>query len=527
MLWGAVSAQAQTVRGPEPQIDDVVSIIEGVRDFAPGLPVRIVGHGFADEAAQAAGAPGVSRLQNASVEFLDGETWFLCRLAAVSPTEIIAILPADLKVTGGRVRVVSGGVASRPVQISLLRSAIRALVRNGGERITITDLRRDKIDAYPSALPLGRATLVIFGLESCLSEAGPRAQADNISPSNVSIELDNVGLTIQRIWRSDALPGAVEIDIAVPELPQDSGHRLLIRAGTCESLWDVPLDTPHPTLAASGAPLPTPLSVPQSSEPPRQEVASPATAPVKHSAAATAGGVAGGTDGQIQYNCSGALCGDTGMVWDAINRIFYLRGANPQTQPYLWIRNNLGGNVYYISGGGIHFITPYADNTSSWHLNDAAGNYKVAGGTMLSKNGWLAVYNAKQTKVVQLSDVSQGGNLITFDSGGYRNGAVYGNEWRSYSGGAGTAMRARYGPSGAILGAAATVQWRNQLDPSGGASDLALRRDAPGILAVDSGTAGTGGGLKIPALRSITGTRFVCVDASGVLSSSTTPCSGT
>lgn len=57
--------------------------------------------------------------------------------------------------------------------------------------------------------------------------------------------------------------------------------------------------------------------------------------------------------------------------------------------------------------------------------------------------------------------------------------------------------------------------------------DLHLFRSSANVLGIGSGSGTTGGGLLIEALKSTTGTRYVCVDTTGRLTSSATACSGT
>lgn len=63
--------------------------------------------------------------------------------------------------------------------------------------------------------------------------------------------------------------------------------------------------------------------------------------------------------------------------------------------------------------------------------------------------------------------------------------------------------------------------------PSTSSNDTGISRVSAGIVQLNNGTANTGGGLQIPALKSATGVRFVCIDTSGNLTSSTTACVGT
>lgn len=63
--------------------------------------------------------------------------------------------------------------------------------------------------------------------------------------------------------------------------------------------------------------------------------------------------------------------------------------------------------------------------------------------------------------------------------------------------------------------------------PSTSVNDTGISRVSAGVLQINGGTAGTGGGLQVPALKSTTGTRFICADTSGNLTSSTAACVGT
>lgn len=76
------------------------------------------------------------------------------------------------------------------------------------------------------------------------------------------------------------------------------------------------------------------------------------------------------------------------------------------------------------------------------------------------------------------------------------------------------------------LRSSVTFKWSSGA-PSTSSNDTGISRVSAGIVQLNNGTANTGGALQIPALKSTTGTRFVCVDTSGNLTSSTTACVGT
>ena len=525
MVGLSLNSHAQQIRRPEPQIDDIVCALQETTELAPGLPVRILGRGFADEAAQAAGAPGVSRLQNTSVEVNDGDTWVLCRIAEITPTEILAILPLELKASSGTIRVVSDGVASRQTQVSLLPSALAALVLKQVDRLAISDLRRGASRRRTSTYSTNQVTAAVFGVKPCLSGESSRGTIREAVLSDVFVQLDGAALTPDSLRQSESIPAALELDLTLPKGSQEA-RLLSIRVGGCQTAFSMSREQGVPASLLGSLSTQT-LEPSTGGENARgHEVSSDNSGTVTHSSARTVSGSAGGSNGQIQYNCSGLLCGGSGLTWDEGNHTLFVQGLSAQTQPYLHIKNAAGASVYKISSGGIHFLTPYMNNVSVWHLNDASGNYKVAGGVMSNTSGWIATYDAAQRRVVMIGDVSTGGNVTTYGTDGYLTGALSGSEWRAYKGGATMESRARYGPIGPVLGRGTAVQWRNQADPIGGASDLVLRRDATGILAIDSGTPGSGGGLRIPGLKSAAGLRFVCVDTNGLLLSSTTPCSG-
>ena len=60
-----------------------------------------------------------------------------------------------------------------------------------------------------------------------------------------------------------------------------------------------------------------------------------------------------------------------------------------------------------------------------------------------------------------------------------------------------------------------------------GTPDTGIARSSAGVIQLNNGTAGSGGALQIPAIKATTGTRYVCVDTSGNITSSATACSGT
>jgi hypothetical protein len=71
-----------------------------------------------------------------------------------------------------------------------------------------------------------------------------------------------------------------------------------------------------------------------------------------------------------------------------------------------------------------------------------------------------------------------------------------------------------------------TLGWSSNVNYFG-TIDTRIRRSSAGVLDIDNGTDNTGGGLRIPALKSTTGTRYICIDTNGALSSSASACSGT
>jgi len=78
-----------------------------------------------------------------------------------------------------------------------------------------------------------------------------------------------------------------------------------------------------------------------------------------------------------------------------------------------------------------------------------------------------------------------------------------------------------FSPSGVWWGTG--LKWGG----SGVASaDLGIGHAGPGVLEINGGTAGSGGGLKIPALKAASGTRYLCIDTAGNVTSSAMACSG-
>jgi hypothetical protein len=69
--------------------------------------------------------------------------------------------------------------------------------------------------------------------------------------------------------------------------------------------------------------------------------------------------------------------------------------------------------------------------------------------------------------------------------------------------------------------------WSGTNNDATAAKDLRITRNAAGVLRIDGGVDATGGGLLIEGLKSTSGTRFVCVDTTGRITSSASQCSGT
>lgn len=62
---------------------------------------------------------------------------------------------------------------------------------------------------------------------------------------------------------------------------------------------------------------------------------------------------------------------------------------------------------------------------------------------------------------------------------------------------------------------------------AGGSLDTYITRSAAGVVEINNGTPGSGGGIVIPAQKSTTGQRYACITTTGLIVSSTTACVGT
>ena len=142
--------------------------------------------------------------------------------------------------------------------------------------------------------------------------------------------------------------------------------------------------------------------------------------------------------------------------------------------------------------------------------------------------------SATTTQLIVRAGATQGStNLQTWqNSGGSTLSAV---SWAGEYTGYGSSVTT--GTNGILMGAGFNLAYGTQMASdwilrwsattnASSTKDLSLDRQAAGVLRI-SNTGTTGGGLIIEALKSTTGTRYVCVDTTGRFTSSASACSGT
>lgn len=164
------------------------------------------------------------------------------------------------------------------------------------------------------------------------------------------------------------------------------------------------------------------------------------------------------------------------------------------------------------------------------------GGYKLdVSGT--GSNGTLRVYDATlssgSTKAVIRAGAGQSGNLLEVqNNAGTVTARNIGGAWEtsSYLAIAKSSAFSSYynavDTTGFVMALDRGVYYSSTTDTSG-TKDLHIYRSAANVLGIGSGSGTTGGGLLIEALKSTTGTRYVCVDTTGRFTSSATACSGT
>ncbi|GAC1403880.1 MAG: hypothetical protein NVSMB64_06300 [Candidatus Velthaea sp.] len=181
------------------------------------------------------------------------------------------------------------------------------------------------------------------------------------------------------------------------------------------------------------------------------------------------------------------------------------------------------GSFPVISTGNIWTCT-----ANQW-TNIAAGGTAAWGsitGTLASQADLAAALALKAalasptfTGTVNLAALAATGNIT---SGTVVQSPLFsGSAWNGFVGASGAA-------GGVGLSVGNLISWTSSASTttvSGG--DTGIARNSAGVVDINSGTPGTGGGLFIQGLKSTTGTRYLCISTTGLVSSSASACSGT
>jgi hypothetical protein len=158
-----------------------------------------------------------------------------------------------------------------------------------------------------------------------------------------------------------------------------------------------------------------------------------------------------------------------------------------------------------------------------------------------SPSGTLSVYNATSTTGTTRMVVKAGAGDISTDkildlqnTSGVTgvNMTIYGLNVRGGASATKFALYADGSNYGSFLASDAILAWKPTGDALAGATDIAVGRNAAGVLEVNSGTAGTLRDLKLRDItvdnqKATTGQRYACLDTNGKIVSSVTACVGT
>jgi lysophospholipase L1-like esterase len=192
----------------------------------------------------------------------------------------------------------------------------------------------------------------------------------------------------------------------------------------------------------------------------------------------------------------------------------------PDGLPLLFRINNGDVGRFYPSTGNFVISSSPADDGSN--KLQISGTFLATGGTVRNDAGITSLVvragSSQSTNALATFQDSSGTSISSVGSdGGINVPTIFGN--------VGNSFWFRTSIHKLEFRSDFRLSWSSTTSVFG-SQDTFIDRSAEGVLRI-SGNGTTGGGLVIEALKSSSGTRYVCVDTTGRLTSSATACSGT